>query len=151
MTLTFWVGEQFQPDGSAIFQVLSDSTPGGHPTPQANQAMFGPWASQAKAQSEIDSGKFRVDAQHIYRGSNVGKGPGGLSVPKNQAPTVPKNPYEGLAAIGHFFDNVSQRQFWIRIAEVTIGGLLVAIALNKIFEISSHIEKAAAVIPKIPV
>ena len=61
------------------------------------------------------------------------------------------NPLSGLSSIGHFFDNLTQRQFWVRIAEVTLGGLLIAIALNKMFDISGKATTVLEAYAKAPV
>lgn len=58
-------------------------------------------------------------------------------------------PLSGIDAIGHFFSNLSQRGFWIRIAKVGIGIVMIVVGLSKLTGAGSKIEAVAAKIPPI--
>lgn len=142
--VTWWVGEQFNPDGSATYAELTDSAPGQHPQPGPNQIIYGPYRSQAAARA-AENRAGQLAAPHLYRGSNVHKGPAGLNVPGNQGPKVP-NPLSGLAAIGDFFGRLGQANTWIRVAEVGLGIVLISIGIAKITNavpIATKIAKTA--------
>jgi hypothetical protein len=55
---------------------------------------------------------------------------------------------KGLAAIGHFFSNLSQRGFWVRIAKVGIGAVMIIIGLGKVTGAPAKIEVAAGRVAK---
>jgi hypothetical protein len=59
------------------------------------------------------------------------------------------NPLAGLADIGNFFYKLGEGQTWIRVAEVVVGILVIAVALNKIS--GDPAGKIASVAAKVPV
>jgi hypothetical protein len=123
-SVTWWVGEQFNSDGSATYTEVSKSG-GGHPEPGPNQIFYGPYSTQAKAHA-AENRAGQLAAAHIYRGSKVGKGPGGLNIPGNQAPHVP-NP---LSSIEDFLRGLTARETWIRVVEVVLGGALIVVGVT---------------------
>ena len=61
-----------------------------------------------------------------------------------QAPHLP-NPLSGIAAVGDFFQRLTQANTWIRIGEVIIGVLLVAVGVAKLSGVSpGSLAKVAA-------
>ncbi len=67
----------------------------------------------------------------IYQGKKWDRWMGPFdSKPKHGGPNPPKapQPLAGLESIGHFFSNISQREFWIRVAEGALGIALILVA-----------------------
>jgi len=81
----------------------------------------GPGIGKALKIGIVGSGK---DIQKELKGTAIGTG-------NNPIGAVEKH-LSGLEAIGHFFDNLSQREFWIRIAEVGLGAALIIIGVAAI-------------------
>lgn len=123
MPVTWWVGEQFQPDGSAIYDVMSDSG-SVHPQPGPNQIIYGPYPNQLLARA-AENRAGQLAAQHVYRGSNVSPGPGGTNLPKNQGPPNVVPALTPLGSIGDFFHRLTEKETWIRVGEVALGGILI--------------------------
>jgi hypothetical protein len=123
--VTWWVGEQFNPDGSAVYAEISDSSPGGHPTPGDNQIIYGPYPSQAAAKA-AENRAGQLAARQTYRGKNVSQGPGGFNIPGNQAPP---NPFSWVGAISHwigdFVLHLTDVHMWISIGWITLGAVLI--------------------------
>jgi hypothetical protein len=71
---------------------------------------------------------------------------GAAAVNKQTSPTSPGNPLSGLAAIGDFFGRLGQANTWIRIGEVALGLLLVAIGVAKMTNVVPIATKIAGVI-----
>ena len=49
-------------------------------------------------------------------------------------PVQSANPVSGLAAIGDFFARLTQRNTWVRVGEVAVGVILLAIGVNAMFK-----------------
>lgn len=75
-------------------------------------------ASLAKGISaaEVGTGQFINQAQNALQTANY----------------LPPNPLSGLASIGDFFSRLTQVNTWMRVLEIGVGIVLVAVALNKL-------------------
>jgi len=83
-----------------------------------------------------------------------------LTGPSGQIPGAPtiKNPLGGIAAIGDFFNRLTQPNTWIRVGEVLAGLMLIWVGFNAITKdtavgrgiqsAKSNVKKVAAVVPK---
>lgn len=63
-------------------------------------------------------------------------------------PNIP-NPLSGLAAIGDFFSRLTQANTWMRVLEIGVGVILVAVALNKLLgnPAGKAVDVAAKAVP----
>jgi hypothetical protein len=142
--LTWWVGEQFNPDGSATYAEISKSG-GGHPDPGPNQIIYGPYPTAAAAKA-AENRAGQLAAKQIYRGSNVDKGPGGFNIPKDQAPPIP-NPFSWLGVLAHwvgdFVKHVTDLPMWISLGWIALGLLLVSLGINLWLKLPQKLLKAA--------
>lgn len=139
----WWVIEQFYPDGSAKFGVSQFTST---PAPPDNQVVYGTWPTKAQATAAINDGSFR-HAPHVYRGGNVSGsggngGPGGINIPGNQAPGNPVPGVNVLGGVSNFFHALTQKNTWIRVVEVLLGGALLLIGLAKLAS-GTQVGKAA--------
>jgi len=86
--------------------------------------VLGPYATKADAQAAandaVSSGKIGV--QKPYKG--------------------PSNPLKGLAAIGDFFQRLTQGNTWIRAGEVLLGVILLAIGVARVTGTQNLISSA---------
>jgi hypothetical protein len=85
------------------------------------QALYGPYASEAAAKAAVASGA--AQPQQTGSPNVIGTGGNKTSLP---------NPLTGLAAIGDFFGRLTQGNTWIRIGEGLLGLVLIAVGIARI-------------------
>lgn len=94
---------------------------------------MGPFSSESDAENAHPPSGGQAIKDIIGAGVAVGLGDAaGIS-----------NPLTGLAAIGDFFQRLTQKSTWVRIAEVVLGLLLVVVGLSKLSGVSSAVVKTA--------
>lgn len=142
MALTWWVGEQLQPDGSALFAIMSDSKPNDHPIARKDQAIFGPYASQAAATQARDSGNY-IHARSHYLGSDV-RLVGGKLVAGSQ------NPPGTIPAID-LFHGLDLGSILLRIGEVLLGIVLIGVGLARVTGVENAVSSAVKNMKVIPI
>lgn len=126
-------------DNSGNLSVVPDPPP-----PGLNKlpAIGGPYPTQAEAQAALVSEQKNVANQKNADPTNPFAG-------KDLIPGVPNPlnpiaaPLTGITAIGDFFQRLTQANTWIRIGEVVIGILLIAVGISKISG-AVNIAKVAA-------
>lgn len=99
--------------GTAIAQVVSAARKPAKPTSPLEvfaQPPTGPYSTRAAAKAIAD----KYNKSHVY------------TIPS------PGNPLSGIAAIGDFFNRLTQAQTWIRVGEVAAGGLLLYLGLKAV-------------------
>ncbi len=106
------------------------------PFPIGAKEIQGPFATKAEALKAANA---------IFPGGTTGSGVA------HQA----GDDLAGIAAIGHFFANLTDRQTVVRIAEVTLGMALIVVGLAKLMEnteagkaLRSAIPAVAKIVPK---
>jgi hypothetical protein len=104
-------------------------------------AVNGPYATQAQAEQQQAK-----DSQAQAAGTETSSGGTGTSSNPKTNVNVP-SPLTGLAAIGDFFQRLTQASTWIRVAKVITGGMLLIVGLVHITGIEN---KAAAIARKVP-
>jgi hypothetical protein len=55
--------------------------------------------------------------------------------------------FNGINAVGDFFNKLSEANTWLRIAEGLLGGILIAVSLAKLTGVENVISKAVTKIP----
>lgn len=83
--------------------------------------LSGPYATKADAQKAVSSGQVQP------QNPSAGPQPNLFGQP---APSVP-NPLSGLASIGDFFSRLTNANTWLRLGEVVLGVLLIAVGVAK--------------------
>ena len=68
-------------------------------------------------------------ASQMYRHTTGGLIPGGVG-PGSNVGAVVSNPLSGVAAIGDFFNRLTQANTWVRVGEFVAGALLVYLGLS---------------------
>ena len=61
------------------------------------------------------------------------------------------SPFTGIAAIGAFFNKLSEANTWLRVGEGFLGLMLIIVALDKMTGASDKISSIASKVPIIPV
>ncbi|MGH3223573.1 MAG: hypothetical protein ACRDPY_33635 [Streptosporangiaceae bacterium] len=84
-------------------------------------------------QAHAQDAKAYFGSQALIEGVSVGMVSGtlagaGLGTPANP----PSNPLSGVAAIGDFFSKLGQPNTWIRVGEVALGLILLAVGVARI-------------------
>jgi hypothetical protein len=93
----------------------------------------GPYTSRKAAESAIGS----TTTSGVGEGSGSGVASGNVNIPA---------PLGGLAAIGDFFQRLTQAHTWERIGEVVLGLILIAVGVAKITNAIPVATKIASVI-----
>lgn len=123
--------------GQRQFHVISAVTP---PAAASNDfgglvlQVDGPYLSRAAAETAVGSST-----------GTSGTGPG-IANPNNKANQPPANPLGGLAGIGDFFGRLTEASTWVRVGEVVLGLILVAVGIARITHavpIATKIAKTA--------
>lgn len=122
--------------GSAIDkQLLSNYTGKVTVGGKSGYLRAGPFTSRA----DVDA-YLKVGAQDVSTpipGVDIKPG-GGLSA---------HNPLTGLAAIGDFFNKLSDPHLWVRVAKVMVGGVMLLVGLAHITGASGQIMDVARKVP----
>jgi hypothetical protein len=61
------------------------------------------------------------------------------------------SPFTGIAAVGAFFNKLSEANTWLRIGEAFLGVVLIAIALGKLTGMEDQVKEMAKNIKVVPV
>lgn len=84
--------------------------------------------NDAQKQQEIQQGYLTWFSSHAAAQNYISSESSGFG--SGQVPS----PLSGLAAIGDFFARLTQKNTWVRVGEVVIGLVLVAIGVNAMFK-----------------
>jgi hypothetical protein len=112
-----WYAEQGNGQNAVLRKSAKSPGPGWVLIPGATDAMTEDQAAQQLLQ----------DILHGDFGSSVWNG-----VRKVTQAAANATGLTGLAAVGDFFSKLGQPNTWLRVAEVTVGLVLLAVALNKV-------------------
>jgi hypothetical protein len=112
--MTWWVigvkEATISGDASSAPYVATVLQSSGRPSGSARIVIGGPYSTQGAAQSEADSyNKDHAAAQNAAANEKLSNNPQSV------------NPLTGLAAIGQFFNNLGQRNTWLRVFKVIAG------------------------------
>ena len=94
------------PSQPSLYNIVQSSA---KPTSQG-QVVAGPFATKAQAQAWITKTETDLPGAHLA----------GLGAP---------NPLSGLSSIGDFFSRLGEANTWIRVGEVVIGVILIAVGV----------------------
>ena len=121
---------------------------------------FGPFATEAQAKKAAPVGVLGL-AGAVVGGiiGGVASGDTGTSpvitVPTTSAAgstaagsSATGNPLSGLAAIGDFFNRLTDAHTWVRVGEVLLGVILLAIGVAKISGTGNAVTKALGATPQ---
>ena len=139
----WWIIVESSPSQQATNQLLNGYPPGipvyfqgtqAQATARANETVktgstsngpFGPFATKQDAEASWNSNAGNV--QHAGTGGPV---------------NVPGSPLQGLAAIGDFFQRLTQASTWVRVGEVVLGLILLGVAAARITGAQNFLSSA---------
>jgi hypothetical protein len=129
--------------------VINTSPPSGSPTiytvmegTEAQAQAYGggysgPYTTLAAADQVAAGRPPNAAAPGPLPGTSISPG-GGISA---------SNPLTGLAAIGDFFQRLTQASTWLRVGEVLLGAILIGVAMARITHAPNAISKAVKAVP----
>lgn len=106
----------------------------------------GPFATQQQAQKASPPSGLQFIGQAIGIVGAAGANAAGGGIPSVSGVGV-GNPLSGLAAIGDFFQRLTQANTWIRVGKVIAGGALLLIGLAHITGAGNAVATAARKVP----
>lgn len=119
-------------DSTGSLSVVQDPPPAGfHILPGSG----GPYPTKAQADSALQAlNGVIATPEPLVPGTKI------------QVPSIP-NPLSGIAAVGDFFQRLTQASTWLRIFEIVIGVLLVGVgiaSMTKAIPVATKIAKVMA-------
>lgn len=96
------------------------------------EVVFGPFPTKEIAQSKSPATPLQVLTGIAVAGTVKATGQSNADAANAGQSAMNSNPLAGLAAIGQFFDDLTDTTFWIRVGKILFGGTLLIVGLIKL-------------------